>query len=327
MLGYFLGPFSVLVMNSILNNYLNVYYTDIIDIGSIWGGWFLSLFPVVVKVIDALAFVLMGIIVDGTHSAQGKARPWILFSAPLLCVSLILLFVVPVHHEMLMAFWIFISYNLCYSIAYTAYNTAHTLMVPLSTKNIKERDSLSIITNGQGMLSGSLVAVLFPTIIVPAMGTNQSSWVLCMCIVGATAFPLILAEYYFTRERVTEQAAAIERNCAAGICLAAKSLPERTVPSLSEEQKLDCTDGLSDATADYQLPAQRLCFLLLQLGTRHLQRWNHTILIFCGRQRSFRIGTLPGRPHLPEAGAQTCHAGRFPALDIGRIITSLSSLL
>lgn len=32
LLGYFVGPFSVLVMNSILNNYLNVYYTDVIAV-------------------------------------------------------------------------------------------------------------------------------------------------------------------------------------------------------------------------------------------------------------------------------------------------------
>ena len=202
--GYFIGPFSVLVMNSILNNYLNVYYTDVIDVGSIWGGWFLSLFPIVVKAIDAFTFVLMGIIVDRTHSRQGKARPWILLSAPLLCISLVLLFVVPTRHEMIMALWIFLSYNLFYSVAYTAYNTAHTLTVPLSTRNVDERSKLSVTTNAQGMLSGTFVAVLFPTVIVPAMGTNRLSWILCMSIVAVASFPFLLGEYYFTRERVTE---------------------------------------------------------------------------------------------------------------------------
>ena len=86
-LGYFMGPIAVMVMNSILSNYLNVYYTDVLKIGGIWGGMFISLFPIVAKVLDVLTFIYMGLAVDRTKSRQGKARPWILFSAPLMVGS------------------------------------------------------------------------------------------------------------------------------------------------------------------------------------------------------------------------------------------------
>ena len=76
-----------MVMNSILSNYLNVYYTDVLKISAIWGGLFLSLFPIVAKVLDMLTFILMGVIVDRTHSRQGKARPWILFAFPLMLLE------------------------------------------------------------------------------------------------------------------------------------------------------------------------------------------------------------------------------------------------
>ena len=76
-----------MVMNSILSNYLNVYYTDVLKISAIWGGLFISLFPIVAKVLDMLTFILMGVIVDRTHSRQGKARPWILFAAPLMLLE------------------------------------------------------------------------------------------------------------------------------------------------------------------------------------------------------------------------------------------------
>lgn len=127
MLGYFFGPVSVILMNSILSNYLNVYYTDVIQLGNVWNGWFLSFFPIVVKILDALTFVAMGVIVDRCHFRQGKARPWILFSAPLLVISMVLLFFFPTGNEMVLVVWIFFSYNLFYSVAYTAYNTCHTL--------------------------------------------------------------------------------------------------------------------------------------------------------------------------------------------------------
>ena len=205
MLGFFIGPVSVMLMNSILNNYLNVYYTDVIKLGSIWGGWFLTAFPIVVKLIDAFTYVVMGAVMAKFRSPQGVARPWILLSAPLLCVSMILLFVVPEAKETVVALWIFFSYNLFYSIAFTAYNSAHTLMVPLATSDREERSKLSVFTNMQGMLSGMFVAVLFPTVVVPRLGVNKDAWIALMTSIAAVALPLISFEYFFTRERVTEE--------------------------------------------------------------------------------------------------------------------------
>lgn len=210
MLGYFIGPVSVILMNSILSNYLNVYYTDVIQLGHVWNGWFLSFFPIVVKILDAATFVIMGVIVDRCHFRQGKARPWILFSAPLLVISMVLLFSFPTGNELVLVIWIFFSYNLFYSVAYTAYNTCHTLMVPLSTRDRGERSRLSVLTNMQPMVSGMVVAVLFPTFIVPALGINRGKWIMLMSAIAAVAFPCILLEYFFTRERVTE-AGAVER--------------------------------------------------------------------------------------------------------------------
>ena len=204
MLGFFIGPVSVMVMNSILSSYLNVYYTDVVKLGVIWNGWFLTTFPIVVKLIDAFTYIAMGFVMDRFRSRQGVARPWILLSAPLLCVSMILLFAVPEGSQFAVALWIFFSYNLFYSVAYTAYNTAHTLMVPLSTSDPKERGKLSVFTNMQHMLSGMLVAVVFPTKIVPMLGVNASSWVRLMTVIALIALPLISFEYFFTRERVTE---------------------------------------------------------------------------------------------------------------------------
>ena len=204
-LGYFIGPISVILMNSILSNYLNVYYTDVLDISGIWGGLFISAFPIVAKTLDVLTFIYMGIIVDRTRSRQGKARPWILFSAPLLTICMILLFVVPKGNDNLTAIWIFVSYTVFYAVAYTMYSTAHTLMVPLSTHSEDERSKLSLITNTPNMVAGSLIAILFPCIVVPLIGVNRRLWMSVMLGVAAAALPMILLEYFFTRERVTEQ--------------------------------------------------------------------------------------------------------------------------
>ncbi|MCM1121362.1 MAG: MFS transporter [Eubacterium sp.] len=204
-LGYFLGPISVILMNAILSNYLNVYYTDVLDISGIWGGVFIGAFPIVAKLLDVLTFVYMGRMVDSTQSRQGKARPWIFLSAPLLVVSMILLFLVPVGNENVTAVWIFLSYTIFYAVAYTMYSTAHTLLVPLATHNEEERSKLSLVANTPGMAAGSLIAILFPCLVVPMIGVNRRAWMTVMLVVAAAAFPMILIEYFFTRERVTEE--------------------------------------------------------------------------------------------------------------------------
>ena len=94
-LGYLLGPAGALLLNAVLATYLNVYYTDVLKLTTVWGGAFLVIFPSISKIIDAITNVIMGYVIDRTRTAQGKARPWLLLSAPLLTITGILLFTVP----------------------------------------------------------------------------------------------------------------------------------------------------------------------------------------------------------------------------------------
>lgn len=178
-LGYLLGPCGALLLNAVLATYLNVYYTDVLHFTYVWEGVFLVVFPLASKVLDAVTNVIMGYIIDRTKTKQGKARPWLLISAPLLFVTGVLLFVVPEGNETVQVIWVIASYNLFYSFAYTIFNMSHNLMVPLSTRN-----TLQI------------------------MGSDKVNWIIVMSILSAIAFPLTLIEYYYTKERVTEEQAS-----------------------------------------------------------------------------------------------------------------------
>ncbi len=205
-LGYLLGPCGALLLNAVLGTYLNVYYTDVLGLTSVWGGLFLTIFPIVSKIIDAITNVIMGYIIDRTKTKQGKARPWILLSAPLVAITGILLFIVPSGNETVQVIWVMISYNLFYSFAFTIYNMSHNLMVPLSTRNTIQRGGLSVFNQiASIMMSGILVALLFPVVIMPILGVNKSLWIIVMCVLSILALPLTLLEYYFTKERVSEE--------------------------------------------------------------------------------------------------------------------------
>ena len=129
-LGYLLGPCGALLFNAVMATYLNVFYTDVLGLGTVWGGLFLVFFPIVSKIIDAITNVLMGAIIDRTRTKQGKARPYLLLSAPLVAVTGLLLFLIPQVNTTFTVIWVMVSYNLYYSVAYTMYNMSHNLMVP-----------------------------------------------------------------------------------------------------------------------------------------------------------------------------------------------------
>ena len=205
-LGYLLGPCGALLFNAVLGTYLNVYYTDVLGLGFLWGGLFLVIFPVISKIIDAITNVIMGWIIDRTRTRQGKARPWLLLSAPFLAITGVLLFVVPSGNVTLQAVWVMLSYNLFYSFSYTIYNMSHNLMVPLSTRNASQRGVLAVFNNVSSiMMSGIVVALIFPMAIMPSLGASKGLWMIVMSVLACITLPATILEYYFTKERVTAE--------------------------------------------------------------------------------------------------------------------------
>ena len=53
------------------------------------------------------------------------------------------------------------------------------------------------------MMSGIIVALIFPMLIMPQLGVDKSKWIVTMSILSCIALPLTLVEYYFTKERIT----------------------------------------------------------------------------------------------------------------------------
>lgn len=207
-LGYFFGPCLVyMAYYAIAGTYLTQFYTDVLGIAGI----FLTLMPVFSKVFDAVTNIVMGRIIDKTHTRQGKARPWVLISGVAMAICGILLYTVPNASQTVQLVWIVVSYNLFFAFAFTIYNMSHTLMVPLSTRNTKQRDGLAMLTStGTSMLPGLLVTIILP-IMINTIGVGkaaQGAWMSVMSVLSILAIPATLLEYYFTKERVTEESIA-----------------------------------------------------------------------------------------------------------------------
>lgn len=211
-LGFLLGPAGVMIMYTTLSGtYLNVFYTDVLKVSSLWGGMFLTIMPIASKIFDAIANMIMGSIIDHTHSRRGKARPWLLISGPAMAISGILLYMVPQASTTVKMWWIIISYNLFFAFASTMYTMSHTLMVPLSTRNIKQRNGLALLSNaGSSIIPGILGSIAFPMVVLPWLSVNEGHWITVMSILSIVAIPAVMLEYYFTKERITEETFDLE---------------------------------------------------------------------------------------------------------------------
>ena len=141
-LGYLLAPSGALLLNGILATYLNVFYTDVLKLTTVLGGVFLAVFPIISRVLSAFINLFIGRAIDRTRTKEGKARPWLLLSAPLILISGVLLCIVPSSNQTIQIAWVIFTFNLYYGLAFNLFNMSHSLMVPLSTRNIKQRGSL-----------------------------------------------------------------------------------------------------------------------------------------------------------------------------------------
>lgn len=98
LIGYFLAPFCALISNAIFGSYLNRYYSDVIG----WTdtakfGGFSAILPIISVIFVVIGNLLIGRLIDNTRTSQGKARPYLLLSAPLVAAAVILLFMTPVN--------------------------------------------------------------------------------------------------------------------------------------------------------------------------------------------------------------------------------------
>lgn len=215
LVGYLAAPFLALISNAIFAAYLNRYYVDVL--GWTKFGAFSTLLPMVSVIVVVAGNIMVGGWIDNTKTSAGKARPYLLISIPLLAVGIILLLSAPNKgNDMIQMVWIALSYNLYYALAYPCFYTAHNSMVSLSTRNSGQRGLLATMSNastvGAAGIGGSiLVPILLQSFMFVTkdgaldMEASYNHWrILGIGLALLTAVGVLL-EYYFTRERITEE--------------------------------------------------------------------------------------------------------------------------
>ena len=212
-LGYVAGPFGVMLLQSIVNSYYNQYLTDTLGFTVSRGMWiagFMVVFPVLSKMLDAITNVLMAKVLDRTSCRQGKLRPWFILSLPITILSIIMMFAIPEMSAKAQAVWVVVSYNLFYSVGYTMWYMAYELSAALSTRNVKQRSGNSMAGQITKNIGTGMISIIFPTLLAAIAkgithGDMKQGYLFTLSIMCVIAVPLTFIQYFYTRERITEE--------------------------------------------------------------------------------------------------------------------------
>lgn len=196
-IGYGLADTSCNIVYGMINTLLTLFYTDYVGIPFVTVG----LVMLISRIFDGSSDVIMGVIVSKTKSRWGNSRPWLIWMALPYVITSVALFTVPQTSQTLQFWYIFVTYNLCTTICYTAINVPLGSLSTMMTRDSHERDLLSIVRMTLAPI-GRLISVTFTLPIVKLFGNTQSAWVKAMMMWCAIAFVLLLYSFAKCKEHV-----------------------------------------------------------------------------------------------------------------------------
>lgn len=247
-LGYLVGPTMALLANSVIANYFNAYMSNVLDINKWASGFFTSL-PVISVIFVVAGNILAGRLMDHIRTRAGKAHPMLLMSVPLSLLSLAVLFILSPYvnetmqdRQLMALILIAVGYMLWFGIASPMYAIPHAALVSLSTRDSKDRGLLATISNATALAAMGVVSMILPFFLrllfvydMSGRGTpvlndageilyytdeagaalydglaSYNHWKLFVIILMVITAVGAVIEYYFTRERVTEENMAVQ---------------------------------------------------------------------------------------------------------------------
>lgn len=178
-IGYALGDGAANIAWRGVATFLFIFYTDVFGISPATVGFLM----LIARFSDGIIDIIMGVLCDRTNSKYGKFRPWILWTAVPLGITLSLLFTSPDLSSTGKIIYAYATY-LLFFIIYTANNIPYGALMAVMTGDDKERTSLGSYRMVGAFTGGMVVqgALLFlvasfgninPTIDVAKLDTKK----------------------------------------------------------------------------------------------------------------------------------------------------------
>jgi len=199
--GYGLGDAGGCMTFALMGSSFPMYCTDALHIDTT----LLGILLIIWNVWDFINDPMMGALMDRSfarnRNPRGKFRPWLLRSAPLVCITFIALWSVPQFFDGLALVGALFTLKLLYEASYTMFNIPMGSLLSAMSDNDSERASLS---SARGI--GSAVGNMLPMVIMPQLikmygETNAAGYAIGAIICAVIGFVMCLSHYFMTEER------------------------------------------------------------------------------------------------------------------------------
>lgn len=200
-LAYCFGDPALTLMYTMTTTLLIYFYTNVVGIsaGSV------GMIMLVSRVFDGVSDVIMGTIIDRTHSKYGKARIWILRLAVPYALAAVFLFTMPGLGDMGKVIYAFVTYNIMNTVVYTAISQPFHALGSLMSRDRRERD---VICNIRMILSitASMVITAFTLPLINKLAVviqnEQAAWIIVTAVYAAVSVFVLINTYITCTERV-----------------------------------------------------------------------------------------------------------------------------
>ena len=178
--------------------YLAVFYTDTFGLTASAA----AILFLVVRLSDGITDIIMGMVADRTQTRWGKFRPWVLYSTPVLALTMVLCFTTPDFSptgKLIYAYFTYIGLTL----AYTMNNVPYSALMGVITDDDIERTSLSGFRFAGAFAGGLLVMGFLPELVAYfGKGDDAVGYQTTMYVFAGLLMALMVITFATTKERV-----------------------------------------------------------------------------------------------------------------------------
>ena len=200
-LGYGLGDAGGCMTFALMGSTFTMYCTDALGIDTV----LLAALLFIWNVLDFINDPMMGALMDKrfakNKNPNGKFRPWLLRSTPLICVTFIALWSVPSLFDGLGLICCLFFLKILYEASYTMFNIPMGSLLSAMSDNDAERASLSSARGIGSGIGNMLPMIIMPELIKAYGQTNATGYAVGAIICAVIGFVMCLFHYKFTIER------------------------------------------------------------------------------------------------------------------------------
>lgn len=218
-LGHLIGPLGLIFVVNTIAALVEKFFTQ--QTGAMYGtanvemiqamGGKYEIVMTIAKILAVGMGLLNGWLIQHTKSRQGRLRPWYLIFGFVSIIIGCLIFLFPGPNALGESYWYYFFFLLiCYhTIGSSFFYLFRDTIVSLTTRDPQEKMQVKFIRQlCWTLISGIVIGMLINMVVLPFwLEKDITGYPVLMITLSITAIPLLLLEYFYTRERITEDVA------------------------------------------------------------------------------------------------------------------------